>query len=235
MPPWWRGRVVRQRTANPFTSVQFRPPPFYLKGVVIKSFFSCCAVIACNLYKRYYFLSMLTLSLFVGGGLFYYFPRWMSGESSVSPVTMYCLSRRDTKVCTRRFLDGKKLHDKNIKEVVFTRCDCRKTHLFSIEVSDSDFRESDFRRAVFNKVSFLNTNLFKSSFYGAILKDVVFDNSQLGGVVFNFATFQNVYFKNVDLSSALFIGASFENVYYAKDVKLPFSEEKANQMGLRLK
>ena len=182
--------------------------------------------------NRYYFTVILIFSFLTGGVLFY-----ISYLRSVdiSSVTMSCLKSNNRRLCRRMSLNQRRLGDRKIRGVVFTKCFCRDLRLSNVAVRDSDFRENKFTRAYFKKVSFLNVDLFKASFYGAILDDVVFDDSELGGVVFNFATFRNVYFKNVDLSSALFIGARFENTYYDQSTQLPFSAEKAKRMGLFLR
>ena len=202
--------------------------------IFINSLVSKSLKVACNFFNQYHFLGMLIISLFFGGLLFY-FSFLRSGENSISPVTMYCLENKDTKVCSRRYLGGKRLQDREIKEIIFTRCACRDLQLSNIKVSDTDFRGNNFSRAFFKNVSFLNVNLFKSSFYGAILNDVVFQDSDLRGVIFNFVTFHNVYFKNIDLRSSLLIGARFKNSYYDKNTKLPFSKEEAAQVGLLIK
>ena len=182
--------------------------------------------------KQYYFTGMLIFSFLWGGGLFYLS---YLRSVSISPVTVYCLENKDTKVCSKRSLRQKRLQNREIKEVIFTKCSCRDLHLLNVKVDNSDFRDNQFGRASFKNVSFLNVDLFKSSFYGSVLDDVVFENSDLGGVVFNFATFRNVYFKNVDLRSTVFIGTRFKNTYYNQSTKLPFSKEQASRMGLLLK
>ena len=174
---------------------------------------------------------MLLFSLFLGGILFYL--SWLrSGESRVSPIVLYCLENRDTNVCSEKYLKWKRLYNREIKDIIFTRCFCKNTYLLNIKASNSDLRDNRFDRSYLKNVSFSNVDLFKSSFYGAILNNVVFERSELTGVIFNFASFRNVYFKNVDLSSTLFIGTRFENTYYDKDTKLPFSREQASRMGL---
>ena len=182
---------------------------------------------------NHYFFAILFSFLFAGV-LFYLSTSW-SNESSISPVTMYCLENRDTKVCNRRSLRRKTLKNRKIKKVIFTRCFCKNIYLFNVKVMNSNFRSNHFDRSYLKSVSFFDTDLFKSSFYGAVLENVVFENSDLGGVIFNFATFRNVYFKNTDLSSAVLIGTRFENTYYDEDTKLPFSKKQANQVGLFLK
>lgn len=185
--------------------------------------------------QQNYLLSILVFSFLLGSLLFYL--SWLrSGESNISPVTLYCLENRDsTDVCSRRRLKSKRLYNREIKNVFFTRCVCKNMSLINIKASDSDLRDSRFDRSYLKNVSFFNVDLFKSSFYGAILDNVVFEKTELTGVIFNFVTFRNVYFKNVNLSSTLFIGARFEKTYYDKNTKLPFSKEQASRMGLLLK
>lgn len=184
--------------------------------------------------KQYYFLSTLSLSLLFSGILFY-FSSLRAHEAYISPVTIYCLENKDSKVCSRRHLRGKRLYNKTIKEVIFTRCFCKDLHLSNVKVRDSDFRSNQFNRSSFKNVSFSQVNLFKSSFYGATLENVTFENSDLGGTIFNFATLKNVHFKNINLHSVIFIGTRFKNAYYDSNTKLPFSEEQAKRMGLLLK
>ena len=184
--------------------------------------------------KRYFLLSSLTLSLLFAGMLFY-FSLLRSSETNISPVTIYCLENKDTKVCSRRHLRGRRLYNRTIKEAIFTRCFCKDLHLSNVKVRDSDFRGNQFSRSSFKNVSFFQVNLFKSSFYGATLENVTFENSDLGGAIFNFATLRNVHFKNIDLHSAIFIGTRFENAYYDSNTKLPFSKEQAKKIGLLLK
>ena len=187
-----------------------------------------------NRINSYYFLVALLFSVFFGGMLFYL--SWSrSGEGSVSPKIISCLKKKDTKKCRRKRLSGKRLKNKDIKDVAFTRCFCRNLRLRNVDIYNSDFRENDFGRSFLKNVSFLEVNLFKSFFYGAILEDVIFENSDFGGAVFNFATLRNVHFKNMDLRSTLFIGTRFQNVYYDRNTKLPFSEVQASRLGLILK
>jgi uncharacterized protein YjbI with pentapeptide repeats len=153
----------------------------------------------------------------------------------VSSVTLYCLENKDKDECSRQSLKRKRLAHKEITDVIFTRCFCEDARLFNVKVSSSDFRENTFKRAHLENVSFFKVNFFKATFYGAVLEGVVFESSELGGVEFNFATLRNVHFKNVDLRSAVFVGTRFEKSYYNKDTKLPFSKERAVQMGLYLK
>ncbi len=183
---------------------------------------------------RYYLLSILVLSLFLGSILFYW--SWLkSSVSRLSPVTLYCLENKDDTICRGRFLRYTSLKNRKIKDIIFKKCFCKNTYLFNVEVSDSDFRDSRFDRSYIKNSSFVDVDLFKASFYGAILDNVVFEKSELTGVLFNFATVRNVYFKNVDLSSTVFIGTRFENAYYDKNTKLPFSREQASRMGFLLK
>ena len=181
--------------------------------------------------KQYYFLSIFSLSL-LSAGMLFYFSSLRSHETNISPVTIYCLENKDTKVCSRRHLRGKRLYNRNIKETIFTRCFCKDLHLSNVKISNSDFRSNRFNRSSFKNVSFSQVNLFKSSFYGATLENVTFENSDLGGTIFNFATLKNVHFKNIDLHSVIFIGTRFENTYYDSDTKLPFSKEYAKRIGL---
>lgn len=184
--------------------------------------------------RRYYLLSILVFSFCLGSILFYW--SWLRySEGSLSPVTLYCLENKDTEVCSSRYLRYRSLKNRKIKDVLFTKCNCRQVYLFNVEVSDSDFRDSRFDRAYMKNTSFVDVDLFKSSFYGAILDNVVFEKSELKGALFNFATVRNVYFKNIDLSSTVFIGTRFENTYYDKDTKLPFSREQASRKGFLLK
>ena len=184
-----------------------------------------------KLWNRYYMLIIPVFSLFTGSLLFYL--SWLrQSESGISPVTMYCLEKRDIKVCSQRNLKNKRLRNKEIKKIIFTRCFCESAGLFNVRVSDSDFRENNLSEAALNNVLFFKVNLFKSLFYGAILNNVVFEESDLRGVVFNFASFENVQFKKADLRSALFIGARFKNTWYDRETKLPFSEEQARRIGL---
>ena len=183
---------------------------------------------------QYYLLCLLVFSFFLGSLLFYI--SWLrSSESHISPVSLYCLENRDVEACSNRFLRKKSLKNRKIKNVIFTKCNCKNTYLFNIKMSDSDFRQSRFDRSYWRNSSVLNVDLFKSSFYGAILDNVVFEKSELKGAIFNFATIRNVHFKNIDLSSTVFIGTRFENTYYDNDTKLPFSREQASRMGLLLK
>lgn len=181
--------------------------------------------------KQYYLLSIFILSL-LSSGILFYFSSLRAHESYVSPVTIYCLENKDTKVCSRRHLRGKRLHNRTIKEAIFTRCFCKDLHLSNVNINNSDFRSNRFNRSSFKNVSFSQVNLFKSSFYGATLENVTFENSDLGGTIFNFATLKNVHFKNIDLHSVIFVGTRFENTYYDSDTKLPFSKEYAKRIGL---
>lgn len=185
-----------------------------------------------KIFKKYYILLALALSLLLGSVLFY-LSELRSNELSISPVTIYCLERRDNKVCKRRSLARKRLQNRQIKKVIFTLCHCRDLRLSNVHISESDLRGGHFYRAVFQNVSFVKTNFFKSSFYGAIFENVVFEESDLGGAIFNFAVLRNVQFKNVDLSSALFIGTRFEDLSYDKATKWPFSKEQIQSMSLR--
>lgn len=178
------------------------------------------------------FMSILACSVLLAGVLF---SLSYLRITNISPIAMYCLENKDKRACNKVSLRRKRLAHKEITNIIFTRCFCIDVRLFNIKVRNSDFRENKFKRAHLEDVSFLRVDFFKATFYGAILESVIFENSELGGVVFNFATLRNVYFKNVDLRSAVFIGTRFENSYYDKDVKLPFSKEKAEQMGLFLK
>ena len=184
--------------------------------------------------SSYFFPMALLFSLLFGGILFYL--SWSgSNERSIPPKIISCLEKKNTRKCRGKSLYGKRLKNKDIKDVAFTRCFCRNLRLRNIDIYNSDFRENNFGRSFLKKVSFLEVNLFKSFFYGAILEDVIFENSDFGGVVFNFATLRNVHFKNMDLRSALFISTRFQNVYYDKSTKLPFSKAQANRLGLILK
>ena len=185
-------------------------------------------------FYRYYFLGIISVS-FLFAGILFYLSALRSGEMTISPLTIYCLENKDTKVCSNRSLSLKRLKNREIKRVIFTRCFCKYIYLDNVNISHSDFRESHFDSSLLKNVSFLDIDLFKSSFYGAILENVVFENSDLEGSIFNFATFRNVYFKNVDLSSAVLIGVRFENTYYDRNTKLPFSKEQADRIGLVLK
>lgn len=186
-----------------------------------------------KLFKKYYFLSILIFSVFLGTVLFY-----ISGlrfkEINISPVTIYCLETKDVKICNKRNLMGKQIQNRYIKKIIFTQCFCRDLRLFNVRVNNADFRGGHFGRASFRQVSLVKTNFFQSSFYGAILKDVIFEDSDLRGVVFNFAVLRNVQFKNVDMRSALFIGTRFENVSYDKNTKWPFSIKQIKRMNLRV-
>ena len=183
-------------------------------------------------FSKLHFITVLICSFLLAGGLFYVSYLKMV---DISPVTIYCLEKKDKKVCNKRSLRRKRLAHKEITNVIFTRCSCGDIWLFNVKVNNSDFRENRFKRAHLEDVSFLEVDLFQSTFYGAVLDNVVFENSELRGVEFNFATLRNVYFKNVDLRSAVFVGTRFEKSYYSKDTKLPFSKEKARQVGLFLK
>ena len=205
--------------------------PFYT--TLLNSLFNLKGFVH-SFFRRYCLLSILVLSVFLSSILFYL--SWLRySNSRLSPVTLYCLENRDTRVCNRRYLRYRSLKNRKIKGVLFTRCHCKQVYLFNVEVSDSDFRENLFDRSYIKNSSFVDVDLFKASFYGAILDNVVFEKSDLMGVLFNFATFRNVYFKNTDLSSTVFIGTRFENTYYDKDTKLPFSREQARRMGFLLK
>ena len=178
------------------------------------------------------FTSILACSFLLAVGLFVIS---YLRTTSISPIAMYCLENKNRRACNKVPLRRKRLAHKEITNIIFTRCFCTDARLFNVSVRSSDFRENKFKRAHLEDVSFLRVDFFKATFYGAILESVIFEDSELGGVVFNFATLRNVYFKNVDLRSAVFVGTRFENSYYNKDVKLPFSKEKAEQMGLFLK
>ena len=184
--------------------------------------------------SSYYFPVVFLFSLLFGGILFHL--SWSrSDESSISPEIISCFEKKNKKKCRRKRLSGKRLKNKDIKDVAFTRCFCRNLRLRNVDIYNSDFRENDFGRSFLKNVSFSKVNLFKSFFYGAILENVIFEANDLGGAVFNFATLRNVHFKNIDLRSALFIGTRFRNVYYDRNTKLPFSKTQAHRLGLILK
>ena len=182
--------------------------------------------------NRYYLPSLLILSLFLGGILFA-LSGLRTNESSISSEILNCFE--ELSKCRRKYLSGKRLKNKEITEVVFSRCFCKNLRLSHIKIYNSDFREGNFNQSSFSNVSFAKTDLFKTFLYGVVLEDVVFKDCDLRGAVFNFATLRNVYFKNVDLSSTSFIGARFENVYYDKDTKLFSSLTEAQRKNLFLK
>lgn len=184
------------------------------------------------LFSKLNFISILICSFLLAGGLFYLSYLRMA---NVSSEILYCLENKDKTKCNKQSLRRKRLAHKEITDVIFTRCSCEDVRLFNVKVNNSDFRENTFKRSHLEEVFFFKVNFFKATFYGTVLDNVVFENSELGGVEFNFATLRNVYFKNVDLRSAVFVGTRFEKSYYSKDTKLPFSKERAGQIGLFLK
>ena len=197
---------------------------------LIQFLFSIFSKIKLNWLSSYYLLGVFTLSVLCGGILFSL--SWLrSGENGISPQVMSCFEIKDPRKCSRRNLQKKRLKNKEIEEVSFTRCFCKNLFLSQVTIYNSDFRDNNFNQSFFYKVSFFDTNLFKAFFYGSVLKEVVFKDSDLGGAIFNFSTLENVSFKNIDLSSSLFIGALFKNVSYDKNTILPFSEETARQKG----
>lgn len=202
--------------------------------LTIKTLFSKTPTTNFDRLNQYYFPGVLIFSLMLGGILLY-LSRSRSNENSISPETISCFEKKNRRKCGRRYLHGKRLKNKEIKEVAFTRCFCKNLHLSHVKIYNSDFRENNFNQSSFKDMSFIKTNFFKSFFYGAVLDNVVFENGDFRGAVFNFATLRNSYFKDVDLRDTLFIGTRFEKVYYDKNTRLPFSTAEAQRMGLFLK
>ena len=201
-----------------------------MRFIIQTLFLKLAGIKSGSLNSRYYPGIIFILSLLFGGILFIL--SWSrSGENSISSEIRYCFEVTDYEKCSRKNLQGKRLKNKEIANIIFTRCFCKNLYLSHVEVYESDFRENNFSQSFFDNVSFLGTGLFKAFFYGSVFENVAFKNSDLRGTVFNFATLRNVSFKNIDLRSSLFIGTEFENVSYDKETHLPFSEAEAHQKG----
>ena len=189
-------------------------------------------VVKDKVFKSYYALKVLGISLILGS-MVYYITYFRGHESTLSDTDRYCLNNPNP-ACdkVRLTLSKKRLVNKQIENRKLTRCMCRNVALYSSQIKNSDFRAGNFYQAYLDGVTISSSDFFKSFFYGAIFKNVVFENSELGGSVFNFADFENTEFKNVNLQSAVFIGARFNNSYYDSKTKLPFSKEQARKKGL---
>ena len=184
-----------------------------------------------NFLAKNYFWPALIFCLLLSSGLFYL--SWSRyAEKHISQKIMSCFTvQQGKRKCGRKSLYKKRIKNRSIEDIFWTRCYCKNLLLKNVHIADSDFRENHFIRAMFNDVSFVETNLFLSFFHGALLKNVVFEKSDLRGAVFNFASLKNTQFKNTDLRETLFIGTQFKNVYYDKKTHLPFTKERAEELG----
>jgi uncharacterized protein YjbI with pentapeptide repeats len=101
----------------------------------------------------------------------------------------------------------------------------------------SDYSKSDFKAfrahgANFNKSIFQNTDFRAAKIFFAEFKNCDFLNADFSGADISFSDFSDANLKGANLTDTWYVGSIFKGARIDSRTKLPFSLDKARQLGM---
>lgn len=131
------------------------------------------------------------------------------------------------KVSIRTSLENRNLKGSDLREVEFVNSSAIDSDFTDAKLRGLRGKGSRFRKCIFRNVDLRAAKLVYADFRDSDLREALLQESDL-----SFVDFRRSDLRGADLRGAWVLGTLFDQARYDRNTKLPFSHEKARQLGM---